>query len=321
MPHRIRREKFKISKEMLKTPVLSIIIVNYNTIDLIENCIKSIRDKVKSYSYEIIIIDNCSNDDIDTLKTSKFVPADGIKTIKLSENIGFGRANNEGAKIAKGEYLLFLNPDTLLINDAVSYLIDYIKSNSEIGVCGGNLYDENMKPTRSYRLRAINMFWLMDTLFFANAIEKTKYGTSLFYNASDSSIPVSYVVGADLLIRKKIFNELGGFNPRFFMYYEEVELCHRIWKNGFKVMNVPKAKIQHLEGKSSSNIRFKSFQMFNSAKIYFELTQNRLSYLLSRILYFILTLQRLALYTLHGNKIKKLYWRYQLKYFFNNKLQ
>ncbi len=297
-------------------PEVSIIIVNYNTLGLLRNCIQSIRKNVINTTYEIIIIDNNSSDDIYLLNNEPGFDPSNLRLVKLPQNIGFGRANNEGISIAKGKYLLFLNPDTLMINDAVSILANYMSSNSNIGACGGNLYDENLNPTRSYRRRFFDNIWLLDTLLLANYAEKWRYGNSLYFNNTQTPISVSYIVGADLCVRKDLLQRIGGFNPGFFMYYEEIELCHRIMSEGLKIINVPAAKIQHLEGKSSSNIEFKANQMFNSAKLYFKLTQGKFSYLLSRILYFMLTIQRYILYTLVINKIKRNYWHCQLKKFF-----
>lgn len=297
-------------------PEVSIIIVNYNTLALLNNCIKSIKENVTNITYEIIVVDNNSSDDINSLKNNRDFSSLNLKLIKLPQNIGFGRANNEGSKIAGGKYLLFLNPDTIMINNAISLLVNYISSNIDVGACGGNLYDEKLNPTRSYRRRFFDNIWLLDTLLSANYIGKWRYGLSLYFNDSESPLSVSYIVGADLLVRKDLFLRIGGFNPGFFMYYEEVELCHRIISEGYKVINIPYAKIQHLEGKSNSNIEFKSKQMFNSAKLYFKLTQKKFPYIISRVLYFLLALQRCMIYSFPKNRNKHTYWHHQLKNFF-----
>ena len=114
---------------------VSIIIVNYKTVSLIKHAISSILHIVKDIEYEIIIVDNCSGDYLEEIK--KEFP---LKLILLSENLGFGKANNEAAKKAKGRNLFFLNPDTYLINNAVKLLSDYLDAHENIGIVGGNLY-------------------------------------------------------------------------------------------------------------------------------------------------------------------------------------
>ena len=126
---------------------VSVIIVNYHSAQMVIDCIRSIFEKNVKASYEIIVVDNASGDGSVELLREAF--GSRIKVIASDVNLGFGKANNLGAQHAEGDYLFLLNPDTLLVNDAISVLVDYLKENPDVGVAGGNLYAPDMTPTPS----------------------------------------------------------------------------------------------------------------------------------------------------------------------------
>lgn len=221
---------------------VSIIIVNYHTKELIRNCIRSIMEHTAAaISYEIIVVDNNTEDLTD------LAIAENIRTLQLESNIGFGRANNAGAAIARGELLFFLNPDTLLLNDALSILLDAMKSNEKIGICGANLFDATLGPMHSH---------YYCTLTFRHALRSALtsadklYGIARQHNFSRKPKDVEYITGADLMIRADLFKRVGGFHEHIFMYYEDVDLCYRVRRTGYRCVNVPSARIMHLEGQS-----------------------------------------------------------------------
>jgi len=145
---------------------VSIIIVNYNTAKLLMDAIDSVFEKTEGVTYEIIIVDNNSPSNPKDILIERY--GDKIIYLGLSENIGFGRANNEAAKIAKGRNLFFLNPDTILLNNAVKILSDYLDDNPCVGCCGGNLVDRDGKPTKSFSR-------YFDSLLFDEINQKTRY--------------------------------------------------------------------------------------------------------------------------------------------------
>lgn len=282
---------------------VSIVIVNYKTTDLIVNCIKSIREYTRNISYEIIIVDNNSNDDChETLK--RIFPRENWIFIALDNNKGFGMANNEGFKVAKGRNILCLNPDTLLMNNAVKILSSFLDNHKDIGACGGNLYDEELCPTFSFSRMLPSLLWELNILAFGK-IEKLLYKNNRNFNNTKTPIEVGYITGADLMIKKNVIEQTGGYSPEFFMYYEDTDLCCRIKRKGYKVTSVPTANIQHLEGKSfdrgKNNINEKriglseksrliyymmnvgKFETWLSCKVYiFGLFVNEVFFLLSR---------------------------------------
>lgn len=239
---------------------VSIIIVNYHTAAFIVDCLRSVYEKTEGIEFEVIIVDNASGDGYEETIASEF-PGKDIKFITLEENVGFGRANNAGFEIAKGRNLLCLNPDTILINNAVKILSDYLDDNPDVGACGGNLYDEKMKPALSFRRMLPGIKWELNELLHL-WIDKIQYGKNQRFNFSSEPLNVGYITGADLMMPKWVVEKDGGYSPDFFMYYEETDLCCRIHRMGLRVVSVPAAEIQHLEGGSfdTSSINYSRLQ-------------------------------------------------------------
>ncbi len=229
---------------------VSVIIVNYKTPELVCNCIQSVLLCTTGISYEIIVVDNHSEDSICQSLSTAF--GKQIKLIELDENIGFGKANNEGVKIATGKNILFLNPDTLLINNAIKTLSDALDANEQAGACGGNLYDEDMQPTLSFRRLFPGIKWeLMEMT--VHKLEKILYQGNWMFNHHQHPMEVAYITGADLMVKRRVIDSIGCFSPQFFMYNEDTDLCLRIHQAGYKILSIPEAKIQHLEGRSTKN--------------------------------------------------------------------
>lgn len=220
---------------------VSIIIVNYNTAEMLENCIASVKEKTIDLRYEIIVVDN--NSEKGSLAYLQEKHPD-IQFIFSENNLGFGRANNLGAATAKGKYLFLLNPDTLLLNNAALILYEYMERNPNTGICGGNMYKGDMSPASSYY--DIDFLTLEYKIIF-NRQRHTGF------NTTGATKEVNVIVGADLFISKSLFEEHKGFDPDFFLYFEEVELCHRIQKAEYKIISVPDAEIIHLQGGSAEN--------------------------------------------------------------------
>ncbi|MDE6378297.1 MAG: glycosyltransferase family 2 protein [Duncaniella sp.] len=252
----------------MQTPDVSIIFVNYNTSALINDCVRTILDKVVDITYEIIVVDN------NTEQLDKVIEAAGDQRVhlqQLPDNVGFGLANNAGAGIARGRNLFILNPDTLLVNNAVKILSDYLDTHPDTGICGGNLYDAELKPNHSLNHLTPGLFWELDDLF-RNLPVKIVYGKGAYFNHSGNPIEVPFITGADIMIRADLFRELGGFSSDFFMYYEDADLCRRVIKAGYRIASVPAARIIHLEGGSAN------FNQVNPVTLNYD-EQGRITYL------------------------------------------
>lgn len=238
---------------------VSIIIVNYRTLPLIINCIHSIIKYTRDIEYEIIVVDNHSEENFQECLHTEF--GDKVFCLPLFENVGFGRANNEGFKVSKGRNILCLNPDTELINNAVKILSDLLDSYPNVGICGGNLYNRGMIPCLSFRRLFPSIIWEIDACL-DYLLEYFFYGKSRMHNFNSSLISVAYITGADLMIRRNLVEKYGFFDSSFFMYYEDTELCYRIRKKHFDICCTSEAKIFHYEGKSSSHLGQKALMNF-----------------------------------------------------------
>lgn len=281
--------------------LVSVIIVNYNTERLLEECILSIHKYTQDVNYEIVVVDNASSEGSLNNLMNRF---SDVRFHFSTENLGFGKANNIGASIAKGEYLFFLNPDTLLITNAIFILYEYLKIHPQVGVCGGNMYKGDMTPASS--------FYNIDFLAYEYKIifNMDRYPG---FNYTTDTKDVKVIVGADLFIHKSVFFEFGGFDKDFFMYFEEVELCYRVGKAGYKIVSVPSAEIIHLQGGSAENkndelSKWSYKEHWYSKFLFFSKTKGKLQ---TQLVYFIYIFKfRMAMmyFSINRNKGKLMYW-------------
>ncbi|KAA6312508.1 N-acetylglucosaminyl-diphospho-decaprenol L-rhamnosyltransferase [termite gut metagenome] len=282
---------------------VSIIIVNYNTCDLTSQCLASVYENTKDVSFEIIVVDNNSSDNSVQYIKDRFSQ---IIFIENDSNYGFGRANNKGIEIAKGRNILFLNSDTKLLNNAVKILSDYLDRNILVGICGGNLFDEEMKPAHSYRMILPSIQWEMG-LFFGNGLNKIVCRKNRIFNYTGKPREVAYITGADLMIKRNVLDSVGYFSSAFFMYYEETDLCCRVHHKGYKIRSLPDAKIQHLEGKSFHNkMSYGKLLVQNESRLLYYRYHHKKSYIkIVNILYLWLNLSRIIFYNRKS-------WKYEL---------
>jgi GT2 family glycosyltransferase len=230
---------------------LSIIILSYNTRDLLTSCIDSVQQTVKNVDYEIIVIDNNSSDD-SVFYLKKNYPK--VRLIQNSQNEGFSKANNQGAKIAKGDWLLFLNSDTKLMPDSLDSLFSQKLDNNTIFGCQLLNGDNSLQPSAGYfptLTRVIaQMFFLDDLPLVKKIIKSYQQTNSSFYQRNQD---VDWVTGAFLLISKKLFEKIKGFDESIFMYAEEVDLCFKANNHNASVKYLSKPKVIHYKGASSKD--------------------------------------------------------------------
>lgn len=286
---------------------VSIILVSYNTLNLTINTITSIYEKTKDITCEVIVVDNNSHDG--TIDCVRMLFPDVI-CIENEENFGFGYANNIGAKIAKGEYIFLLNTDTILLNNAVKILADYLDSNAErnnlVAVCG-NLYDVNGGPMTSYSRLFPSIALELNTLAF-NILHHIKK-CNFYFNFTDKPICFKGALsGADSMFVKKHFDEINGFDQDYFLYYEETDLFYRLIKKGFNVASIPQAKIIHLEG-GSEQAKDKTLERsFTSKYIYLSKHCRGISSVIYHYIYKLTLLSRIAVFYCTGKHSKFKYW-------------
>ena len=236
---------------MKNKPVLSVIIVSFNTKEIIKRCLDSLYQFTSGLDYEVVVVDNSSRDSSAEMLSIFEQGHKNFKLIRSTTNIGFGPANNLGAKEAVGEYLLFLNSDTFFIENNLPHCIAEIEKNKNIGVYSCNLTnkDGSHQPSGGYfpnlgRLFAWQ-FFIDDIPPFSNLINSIHPHTS--------RKQPDWVTGAFMMIPSKIFWAAGGFDEKIFMYTEELELCYRIKKLGRTVIHDSQTSIIHLGGASGGN--------------------------------------------------------------------
>lgn len=235
--------------------MISILIVNYASVALIRDCIKSVLSHSEGVDFEIIVADNSSQPQEVKRLQEEFPPETlnpgfkALKTVLLTENVGFGRANNAAAELAEGDLIFCLNPDTLLLNNALAILAEFLATHPKVGACGGNLYGRDMRRALSYRRISPGPLWEISEALKLHP-ERILFGRNTRFNRSGRPLKVGYITGADLMIRREVWEQTGGFSPEFFMFFEETDLCRRIRRLGWKIYSVPDSQIQHLEGSS-----------------------------------------------------------------------
>lgn len=255
---------------------LSVIIVNHNTKELLADCLRSIYDLTCDIDYEVIVVDNHSDDGSPAMIQEKFVDT---KLLASPQNIGFSAANNLGYLHSQGQNLLFLNSDTLIIDNAFYKMVHYLREHPKVAVLGPKILTHQGQPTRSYQqfLGVHNLFFGARYLKFIIDVKKHQ----LNYRDDDftSTRQVDWVSGACLAIRKEVFDKVGRWDETYFFYYEDMDLCYQVYKLGYRSVYYPETEIVHLFGQSAakSNIDLNQIRA-DSMKYYFKKNFSRLHY-------------------------------------------
>jgi len=233
---------------------ISVIIVNYNVKELLEQCINSVFSSSANLDVEIIVVDNNSFDgSIEYLK-SKFPANSRLKLIESPVNLGFAKANNLGAKEAKGEYLLILNPDTILQEDTLEKSLQYYKEHKDLGALTCKLILPNgqldLACRRSFPTPSVAVYRILGlSRLFPKSKTFGKY--NLTYLDENKTYEVDAIVGAFMLIKKDVYEKVKGFDEDYFMYGEDLDLCFRIKQAGYKIVYYPDTSIIHYKGEST----------------------------------------------------------------------
>lgn len=240
---------------------VSVIIVNFNTKELVSDCIESIFAQTEGVDFEVIVSDNGSTDG----SRESFCGDGRINYVYNDGNLGFGRANNIGLLKATGRNVLFINSDTLLRGNAIKILSDFLDSCPDAGACGGNLFTRDGHANHSYMMFRPGIRAELARFFEIKGEN---------FNHSGKPKRVGTISGADLMVRKSILDELGPFDERFFLYFEETELCARIHKAGFGLYSVPEAEITHFGG-ATIRKEDKEKIYLESRELYLRLTHSK----------------------------------------------
>ena len=287
---------------------LSVIIVNWNTKKLLEDCLRSIFKFTKDVGFEIIIVDNGSEDGSQSMLKKKFPQ---VKLIPNKDNLGFAKANNQGIKIAKGKYVLLLNSDTYLIENSFKKLVEKADKCDDFGALGSLLLNEDRSVQQSVGFfpDLPQVFWWMtfiDDLPGGTILKPYHVDHDSFYKSEHE---VDWITGAAFLIPKKVTDKVGFLDDKIFMYGEDFEWCFRIKKAGFKVYFSPFAKIVHIGGGSVNKVRTNAFVgEFRGLEYFYKKYKGRTSLQILRFLLKMGTLLRIAAFAIFGRiKLAKSY--------------
>ena len=264
---------------------ISIIIVNYNTPKLLEDCLRSIKSsKIKS-KYEIVVVDNGSQKEsveiIKQLNRQKLID----KVILNKDNLGFSKANNKGVMVSRGKYKLLLNSDTIVKKDSIDELINFAENTKNCGVVGSRLLniDGTIQPS-CFNFptiwRAIKQYWLKQgneldkfapSFSHPRGVTKIDIDNMSLTPEVREGIEVDAVVGASFLITPTAIKKVGLLDERYFMYFEDLDYCRSVWSVGLKVFYLPSSVVTHLHGQSGMGLKGEKDQwkrLIPSSKLY-----------------------------------------------------
>lgn len=257
---------------------LSIIVLNYKTRDLTLACLQSVFSSATSYTYEVILIDNASNDGIIPTAEEQYPQ---VICIANTDNVGFSKANNQGIRIAKGRYVLLLNSDTIVQPDTLDVMLRFMDENPTVGASGCKIVlpDGSLDKAckRGFPTPSASFYYAFGfSKLFPNTPRFNQY--QLGYLSPDDDYPIDSLVGAFMLIRREAIDQVGMLDEEFFMYGEDIDWCYRIKEAGWVNYYYPRTQIVHHKGASSRRKPFKIIYEFHRAMILFHNKHYRKKY-------------------------------------------
>jgi GT2 family glycosyltransferase len=265
---------------------VSIVVVSFKVKDLLQKCLESVYRETQNLEFEVFVVDNNSQDGSVEMVQSNFPK---LQLIVNKENIGFAKACNQAIKKSKGEYILFLNPDTEIINNAIIKTSKFMKQKKDAGIAGCKIQNEDgtlQASVRRFPDLLSHIIILLKLHNFSPNFESIKkyYMSGWPYNETKA---VDQVMGAFYMIRREVLKTIGLFDEHFYIWYEEVDLCKRALKAGWKTYFFADAQIIHQKGQSfSKRTKLVKQLIFNRSLLYYFFKHhNSFSYLVLLILY------------------------------------
>lgn len=245
-------------------PDLSVIVVNWNTKELLLNCIESFYRTVEGLTSEIFVVDNGSSDGSADSVRGCFPE---IELIENERNLGFAKANNDALRRRKGRYALLLNTDIILTDGAVKELVEFMDRNPTVGIAGGQLINGDGSRQNSF-----DNFPSLATEAFNKSLLKilfSKRYPSKWINYIEP-VDVQSVIGACMIVRSQAIEEVGMLDEGYFFFLEETDWCYRMQRGGWRVCHIPQARIVHLQGKTANTVRARAkIEYYRSLYLFF----------------------------------------------------
>ena len=260
---------------------VSVIIVNWNVRDFLRDCLRSVYQQTRDIAFEIIVVDNASSDGSVEMLKREFPQ---VKLLDNSENKGFAAASNQGMAIAKGRYFLLLNPDTVILDNAIAKTVAFADKRSEAAVtaCRVLSQDGSLQRTCSMYPSLLNMF--LEDVFLSKIFAKNHFfgRERMTWWQYDDVREVDVVAGSFMLVRKEAIDKVGVMDERFFMYSEDTDWCYRFKNAGWKIVFTPVSKIVHCGDKSSEQARLEmGLQLRGSNLLFMKKHKNTATYALA----------------------------------------
>jgi GT2 family glycosyltransferase len=229
---------------------ISVIIVNWNTRNLLHDCLNSIKETVRTVTFEIIVVDNASDDGSVSMVRDEFPE---VTLIENTENRGFGAANNQAFAIMRGTYALLLNTDIVLTENAIHELFSFMETHPCAAMAGGQLLNQDGSKQNSIA-NFPTVLTLMTNMSLLEYLFPKRFPSKRYTHTEP--IEIESAIGACLIVRKKAMDEVGTFDERYFFFFEETDWAYRMRSSGWKIYHVPTAMIYHLQGRSiGRNVR------------------------------------------------------------------
>lgn len=247
---------------------LSIVIVNYQTFELTKNTVDSILNQEYPFDLEIFVVDNASDDD--SLARLKDYFNDKVKFIESKENNGFAAGNNQALRLASGKYQLLLNSDTIVWENTLENIYSYMEDNPDVGACGCRVLLEDGELDKACKRSFPNVKNSFFRLFHIPTKSKDN-DYNLTDLPDDEVYEIDCLTGAFMFMRKEALDDAGLLDETFFMYGEDIDLCYRIKKSGWKIVYYGKSMITHLKGASSKKQKSKLiYEFYRAMYIYYK---------------------------------------------------
>ena len=230
---------------------LSIIIVNYKERGFLRQCLKGIERAVPKVSYEVIVVDNNSNDESAEM-VEEFFPA--VRLLRHTINVGLAKGNNAGARLATGRYLLFLNCDIAVFKGTLEALVRYLDEHPTVGIVAPKL----LNPDRSVQISCYNFPSLLVPILRRSPLGRFSWAQPILRRYlmldydHDTTQPIDWALGAALMVRRRAFDQIGGMDERYFLYLEDVDLCRQMWMRGWEVVYGTFVSLIHYHQRTSA---------------------------------------------------------------------
>jgi len=238
--------------------MVSVVIVSYNTQEILRNCLDALFEHSKGVAMEVFVVDNDSHDGSAAMVKNDFP---SVMLITNHENLGFAAANNQAFALARGRYIILLNPDAYIRPLSLEHSIAFMDRTPMCGLCGGKIISPEGRLEPSARRfpsalsKLLTMSGLRGTFAHSPIVNYHEFGGF----AHDKPMEVDWVPGTFTIVRKKMLDEIGYFDERFYIYYEETDLCMRAKKAGWTIYFIPDAEVMHIGGASSKTRKDKTF--------------------------------------------------------------